>query len=91
MLSNTGSVRFAGPRNSRRSLTSLLEPANPSGWTALFGVTAQPNANPIWFDLEVVYDPAAGGVGVTLPVAVESFASLSLGTVESQVDGSVRS
>jgi len=65
-----------------------LEPANPAGWTALFGVTAQPSANPLWFDLEVVYDPAAGGVGVTLPVAVESFTNLSLGTVEGQVDGS---
>ncbi len=39
----------------------------------------QPNAqDPTHFDLAVEYDPPSGGVGVALPVMVESFTGLSL-------------
>ena len=81
-LSNTGSVDLQDL--GAPAITYLtLEAANPSSWTALFGVTAQPNTNPIWFDLEVVYDPHRGRRR-TLPVAVESFTNLSLSTVKAR-------
>jgi predicted phage baseplate assembly protein len=84
MLPNTGTVDLQDL--SSPAVTYLtLEAANPSGWTSLFGVTAQPDASPVLFDLQVVYDPPSG-VGVALPVTVEKFTNLSLGTAASQIN-----
>ena len=64
-----------------------LEAANPSSWTHRFGVAAQARPDPSLFDLQVVYDPTSGGLGVALPVTLEEFTNLSLGTSASQVNG----
>jgi hypothetical protein len=64
-----------------------LEPTDPSAWPLLFGVEAQPSSNPALFDLTVVYNPASGPAGVTLPVTLESFTNLSLEVTSSQVNG----
>jgi predicted phage baseplate assembly protein len=63
-----------------------LEAAQPSAWTSLFGVAAQPALNPDLFNLEVVYDPPSGGVGVALPVTLERFTNLSLSAAADQVN-----
>jgi hypothetical protein len=63
-----------------------VEAADPSGWPSFFGALAQPGADPTLFDIDVVYDPASGGVGVTLPVTVESFTNLALATADSRID-----
>ncbi|MFM0336837.1 putative baseplate assembly protein [Paraburkholderia fungorum] len=55
-----------------------LRPANPSGWPRFFAVTAQPDAVAGHFDLSLVYDPPAGGLGVAVPVVAEAFARLLL-------------
>jgi hypothetical protein len=55
-----------------------FQATSPQGWPTNFGVTARANAaKPSNFDLEVVYNPAAGQ-GVSLPVTVERFTNLSL-------------
>ncbi len=84
LLSNSGPVTL-------RDLLSkpylVLQPDGPPGWPVLFGVQAQPSSNPVFFDLDVVYDPSSGGVGVPLPVTLESFTNLSLENTASQVNG----
>ena len=60
-----------------------FQATSASGWPANFGVAARANAgNPSNFDLEVVYNPAAGQ-GVSLPVTVETFNNLSLDSAAS--------
>lgn len=55
-----------------------FQATNTAAWPANFEVATRANAvNPENFDLEVIYNPAAGQ-GVTLPVTVESFTNLSL-------------
>ena len=55
-----------------------FQATNTAGWPANFGVATRANAlNPANFDLQVVYNPAAGR-GVTPPVVVETFTNLSL-------------
>jgi hypothetical protein len=78
MLANTGTVSLT--ELSSPPVTYLtVEAAAPANWPQQFGVTAKPNASdPSLFDLAVVYDPASGGVGVTLPVTLESFTGLTL-------------
>ena len=78
MLANAGTVNLQDL--SSPAVTYLVLQANNSAnWPSLFGILARPNASdPARFDLSVVYDPASGGLGVTLPVIVESFANLSL-------------
>src|SRR5271166_2924462 len=84
MLSNTTPVNL----QDLSSVTYLtLEAADPSGWPILFGVLAQPSSDPLYFDLDVVYDPPSGGIGVALPVTLEKFTNLSLPTAASQVNG----
>jgi hypothetical protein len=84
-LPNTGTVDLQDL--STPAVTYLtLAATNPSGWTSLVGVTTQPNANPALFDLQVVYDPSSGGVGVTLPVALEKFPNLTPGVAAGQVN-----
>ncbi len=84
LLSNTSPVDL----KDLSSMTYLtLEPVGPSGWPVLFGVEAQPGGNPAYFDLELVYNPASGAVGVVLPVTLEEFDNLSLSSAASQVNG----
>jgi hypothetical protein len=85
MLLNVGSANLQDL--SSPPVTYLtLEAAQPSGWTSLFGVTAQPALNPDLFNLEVVYDPPSGGVGVALPVTLERFTNLSLSSAADQIN-----
>jgi hypothetical protein len=66
-----------------------LQPNTAGGWPAFFGVSAGPSAaNPADFDLQVQYAPRSGALGVTLPVTVEEFASLTLATAAAQINPS---
>ncbi|HTA23119.1 MAG TPA: putative baseplate assembly protein [Terriglobales bacterium] len=85
MLSNNGPVNLQDVSNPPVTYLTA-QAANPGGWLQLFGVLTKPNANPEYFDLDVVYDPPSGGVGVTLPVTLESFASLSPGTAAVEIN-----
>jgi hypothetical protein len=67
----------------------VVEPLPPMSWVQQFGVLAQGNQQDQdnfddQFNLLVVYNPPSGGVGVSLPVLVESFNNVSLASVESQ-------
>jgi Baseplate J-like protein len=86
MLSTTGSVNLQDTSATPKTyLTVQPTPASP--WLALFAAVAKPDANPVYFDLDIVYNPAAG-IGVTLPVAVEQFTSLSPATAADEIDSS---
>jgi hypothetical protein len=77
-LGNTGTVNLQDLSSSPVTFL-VLEANDPSTWFQLFGVTAKPNAqDPSRFDLSVEYDPSSGGIGVTLPILVESFTGLTL-------------
>ena len=94
MLAGTGSV-------SLQSLDSppvtylTLDTTSASGWPQAFGVFTQESqqgtpgetgqALPV-FDLAIVYYPPSGGIGVTLPVALERFASLSLVNITNKLN-----
>lgn len=82
LLSNSGPVNL---RDLSSKIYLVLQAAAPAGWPVLFGVQAQPSSNPVFFDLDVVYDPPAP-VGVVLPVTLESFTNLSLENTASQVN-----
>jgi hypothetical protein len=85
LLSNTGPVDLTDL--SATPVTYLtLEAANPSGWPPLFAALTQPGADPTLFNLQILYNPPSGGVGVTLPVAAESYTNLSLAAAETQID-----
>ncbi len=90
MLSTTVSVDLQD--TSSTPVTYLtVTPTNPgptaNNWPALFGAEAGPNANPSYFNLSIVYSPAAGPVGVTpIPVMVEQFTNLSPATAADEVD-----
>ena len=85
MLSNTGPVNLQD-LSSKTYLT--VQAVNPETWLPLFGVSAQPNADPKYFDLQVLYDPQPSvGIGVTLPITVETFTGLSTSTAASSIDG----
>jgi hypothetical protein len=62
-----------------------VQPTNSLHWPLLFGVIAKPNANPAYFDLQMVYNPATG-VGVTLPIVVEEFLNLSPATAGEDIN-----
>jgi hypothetical protein len=56
--------------------------ATPTAWPPTFGVLVQGNqADPDIFNLLVVYNPSAGGVGVPVPVLVEQFNNVTLENV----------
>ncbi len=85
MLSASGPVNLQD--TSATPVTYLTVQSTPPGtWPALFAAEAGPNANPVFFNLEIVYDPASGGIAVTLPVTVEQFANLSPSTAASEID-----
>ena len=84
MLSNTGPVNLQDL--SAVPVTYLtVQPTNSLHWPLLFGVIAKPNANPAYFDLQMVYNPATG-VGVTLPIVVEEFLNLSPATAGEEIN-----
>jgi predicted phage baseplate assembly protein len=64
-----------------------VQPVNPLSWPPNFGVLAQGNQQqPSEFNLLLVYNPPSGGAGVQIPVVVEQFNNLSLGTVAQAFD-----
>jgi hypothetical protein len=78
MLTNSGSINLFDLSSPPIDYLTL-QANNPAAWPQLFGVLAQTDAqNSSQFDLSVVYDPGSGGLGVTLPVVIESFAGLTL-------------
>jgi hypothetical protein len=79
MLSNTTSVDL----NDLSAVPYLtVQATNPATWPQSFGILTQGNAaSPSLFSLVVVYAPSSGGVGVNVPVTVEQFADVSLGTI----------
>lgn len=84
MLANTGSINLQD--TSATPVTYLTaQAASTATWPPLFGVIAKPNANPTYFDLEIVYNPPAA-IGVTLPVIAEQFLNLSPASAASQID-----
>ncbi|HEU5258823.1 MAG TPA: hypothetical protein VFU28_22700, partial [Vicinamibacterales bacterium] len=84
MLSNSASTDL---KDTSSATYLTVQPADTSTWPALFGVQAQPSANPVFFDLSVDYNPASGAVGVVLPVVLESFANLAPETAANQING----
>jgi hypothetical protein len=86
-LTNTGTVNLQDLSNPPVTYLTLAASA-PAGWPQYFGVLAQalepPAGNPqapATYNLLIVYYPPSAGVGVVLPVALESYTSLSLATV----------
>lgn len=68
-----------------------IQPTTSSAWPQLFGVIAQGNQTiPDQFNLLVLYDPPTGGVGVSLPVVVEQFNTISLATTAAQFNADSR-
>jgi Baseplate J-like protein len=86
MLSTTGSVNLQD--TSSTPVTYLtVQPTAANNWPALFAAAASPNANPTYFDLAIVYNPASGTIGVTpFPVTVEQFTNLSPATAADEID-----
>jgi hypothetical protein len=74
MLSATAAVTLA---DGAGTPFLTVQPKYPAAWPVLFGVSAAPDPQAGFFDLSVVYDPAVA-IGVTLPVPVEAFETLSL-------------
>jgi len=59
-----------------------VQPINPLSWPPNFAVLAQGDlTNPDQFNLVLIYEPATGGIGVQVPVVVEQFTGVTLGTV----------
>jgi Baseplate J-like protein len=86
MLSTTGSVNLQD--TSSTPITYLtVQPTAANNWPALFAAAASPNANPTYFDLAIVYNPASGAIGVTpFPMVVEQFSNLSPAGAASEID-----
>jgi phage tail sheath protein FI len=78
----TGTLPIFLQDNSAPPNTYLEVQANqPSRWPANFGISIKTATNglPNNFDLEVLYNPASGAVGVSsVPLTVESFPNLSV-------------
>jgi predicted phage baseplate assembly protein len=88
MLTNSGTVNVQDALNN----TYLeVQAVNPTAWPPRFGLLAQGDiANPDQFNLLVLYSPASGGVGVSLPVTVEEFDNVTLQTVASNFTSSAQ-
>jgi hypothetical protein len=84
MLSTTGSVNLQDTSATPKTYLTV-QPTSPSAWPALFAAVAKPNANPTYFDLEIVYNPPTA-IGVTLPDPVEQFTNLSPATAADEID-----
>src|SRR5208282_4507581 len=64
-----------------------VQPTNPAQWAASLAVSASAQAGS-QFQLQTLYYPSGGGVGVTVPVTLETFTSLTLANAESVVNSS---
>lgn len=84
MLSATGSVNLQDTSATPKTYLTV-QPTTPSAWPVLFAAVAKPNANPVYFDLQIVYNPTPA-IGVTLPVPVEQFTNLSPATAADEID-----
>jgi hypothetical protein len=82
MLSNTGAVNL---QDTSSATYLTVQAAGMEAWPPLFEAVAKPNANPVYFDLQIAYNPATA-IGVTLPVTVEQFLNLSPATAALQLD-----
>jgi hypothetical protein len=79
MLANSGAVELLDAHGAGYL---PVQAVNPLSWPPLFGVLSQGNQQqPASFNLLVVYNPSSGGVGVQVPVVVEQFNNLTLGTI----------
>ncbi|MFZ0746885.1 MAG: putative baseplate assembly protein [Terracidiphilus sp.] len=79
MLSASGTTDL---KDASSNVYLTVEPTNPLGWPPLFSVVAQGELlNPDVFNLILLYSPPSGAVGVSLPIIVEEFDSLSLANV----------
>ena len=84
MLSITGPVPLQDTSATPKTYLTV-QPTAANTWPALFAALAKPNANPAYFDLEIVYNPSTG-IGVTVPVPVELFTNLSPATAGAEID-----
>lgn len=86
MLSTSGPVNLQD--TSATPVTYLtVQPYNVSNWSSIFAAEAGPNANPVYFNLEIVYNPPSGPIGVTpFPVFMEEFLNLSPATAANEID-----
>jgi hypothetical protein len=79
MLSNTGPVNLV---DTGGSIYLTVQPTSPTAWPPNFGILAQGDQlQPDSFNLLVVYNPPSGGLGVQVPVVVETFNNLTLATI----------
>jgi uncharacterized phage protein gp47/JayE len=85
MLSATGPVDLKDTSSTPATYLTV-QSTSADNWPALFAAIASPNANPAWFDLKIVYNPASGPIGVTLPVIAEQFLNLAPATAETEID-----
>lgn len=83
-LLNTGIVTLQDVSTPPVAYLSL-QATSAASWLQAIGVVAQANQrNPSVFNLAVVYDPPSGAVGVSLPVTLEQFTSVSLASIAGQ-------
>jgi hypothetical protein len=84
MLPNSGTIQL---KDAGGNPYLTVTPTNPLGWPPLFGVLAQGQiSDPDTFNLLLLYSPASGAQGVSLPVIVEQFLSISLENIASTID-----
>jgi predicted phage baseplate assembly protein len=84
MLPNAGSVDL---KDVGGATYLTIEAANAASSPAMFGVAASPGSSSQLFNLDVVYDPPSGGIGVSLPATLEKFTNVSLATAATEVNG----
>lgn len=79
MLAISGSIELL---DAHSSAYLTVEPLNPLSWPPNFGILSQGNQQqPASFNLVLIYNPPSGGVGVQVPVIVEQFNNLTLGSI----------
>jgi hypothetical protein len=84
LLANSGITELV---DSMHAPYMPVQPVNPLSWPPNFGVLAQGDQQQSsQFNLLVVYNPTTGGVGVQVPVVVETFPKQTLATVSQTFD-----
>jgi Baseplate J-like protein len=85
MLPNSGTINLVDGTASKNPYLTIA-PTNPLSWPPLFSVLAQGYiGDPDMFNLLLLYWPASGSAGVTLPVLAEEFDSVSLQNVTTKI------
>jgi hypothetical protein len=83
MLPNSGTLDL---KDGGGNTYLTVQPTNPLGWPPLFSVLAQGQiSSPDTFNLLLLYSPPSGAEGVSLPVIVEQFSSISLENIASEI------